>query len=146
MLGNHFLLLKILYAISNMPKLTVASNVSRARVSKSVIEHPKVYSCKQYYSPAVAISAGLWYNINEESAVWQTVSTFPISQLQKMTARVQTGGHFLLLKILYAISKYHSPAVAISAGLWYNTDKESAVWQTVSTFPASQSQRMTAQA
>ena len=40
--------------------------------------------------------------------------------------------------------KYHSPAVAISAGLWYNTDKESAVWQTVSTFPADQ-QKMTAQ-
>ena len=75
--GSHFLLLKILYAISNAPKPTVASNVSKAKVSKSVIEHPKVYSCKQYYSPAVAISAGLWYNINEESAVWQTVSTFP---------------------------------------------------------------------
>ena len=40
--------------------------------------------------------------------------------------------------------KKNSPAVAISAGLWYNTDKESAVWQTVSTFPRSQSQRMTA--
>ena len=38
------------------------------------------HSCKQYYSPAVAISAGLWYNINEESAVWQTVSTFPVDQ------------------------------------------------------------------
>jgi len=49
------------------------------------------------------------------------------------------GNHFLLLKIFQAISKYHSPAVAISAGLWYNTDKESAVWQTVSTFPVSQS-------
>ena len=45
------------------------------------------------------------------------------------------GSHFLLLKILYAISKYHSPAVAISAGLWYNINEESAVWQTVSTFP-----------
>ena len=85
--GSHFLLLKILYAISNAPKPTVASNVSKAKVSKSVIEHPKVYSCKQYYSPAVAISAGLWYNINEESAVWQTVSTFPANQLQKMIAR-----------------------------------------------------------
>ena len=74
------MLLKIFQATSKTPKLTVASNVSRAKVSKSVIEHPKVYSCKQYYSPAVAISAGLWYNINEESAVWQTVSTFPISQ------------------------------------------------------------------
>ena len=49
------------------------------------------------------------------------------------------GNHFLLLKIFQAISKYHSPAVAISAGLWYYTDKESAVWQTVSTFPVSQS-------
>ena len=88
--GSHFLLLKILYAISNAPKPTVASNVSKAKVSKSVIEHPKVYSCKQYYSPAVAISAGLWYNINEESAVWQTVSTFPADQLQKMTAQVAT--------------------------------------------------------
>ena len=110
--GSHFLLLKILYAISNAPKPTVASNVSKAKVSKSVIEHPKVYSCKQYYSPAVAISAGLWYNINEESAVWQTVSTFPISQLQKMTARVQTGGHFLLLKIFQATSKTPKPTVA----------------------------------
>ena len=45
------------------------------------------------------------------------------------------GNHFLLLKIFQAISKYHSPAVAISAGLWYNITKESAVWQTVSTFP-----------
>ena len=42
--------------------------------------------------------------------------------------------------------KKNSPAVAISAGLWYNTDKESAVWQTVSTFPTDQSQKMTAQA
>jgi hypothetical protein len=40
-------------------------------------------------SPAVAFSAGLWYNTNKESAVWQTVSTFPASQLQqRMTARV----------------------------------------------------------
>ena len=54
------------------------------------------------------------------------------------------GNHFLLLKILYAISKYHSPAVAISAGLWYNINEESAAKQTVSTFPADQSQRMTA--
>ena len=83
-----------------MPKSTVASNVSRAKVSKSVIEHPKVYSCKQYYSPAVAISAGLWYNINEESAVWQTVSTFPISQLQKMTARVANWRSFFVMKNL----------------------------------------------
>ena len=30
------MLLKIFHAISKMPKLTVASNVSRARVSKSV--------------------------------------------------------------------------------------------------------------
>ena len=96
--GSHFLLLKILYAISNAPKPTVASNVSKARVSKSVIEHPKVYSCKQYYSLAVAISAGLWYNINEESAVWQTVSTFPISQLQKMTARVANWRSFFVIK------------------------------------------------
>ena len=83
-----------------MPKSTVASNVSRAKVSKSIIEHPKVYSCKQYYSPAVAISAGLWYNINEESAVWQTVSTFPISQLQKMTARVANWRSFFVMKNL----------------------------------------------
>ena len=63
-----------------------------------------------------------------------------------MTAQVcdAEGDRFLLLKILYAISKYHSPAVAISAGLWYNITKESAVWQTVSTFPADQ-QKMTAQ-
>jgi hypothetical protein len=33
------------------------------------------------------------------------------------------------------VKKKNSPAVAISAGLWYNTTKESAVWQTVSTFP-----------
>ena len=91
------MLLKIFHAISNMPKLTVASNVSRARVSKSVIEHPKVYSCKQYYSPAVAISAGLWYNINEESAVWQTVSTFPVDQ-QKMIARLVAGRSFFVIK------------------------------------------------
>ena len=97
-----------------MPKSTVASNVSRAKVSKSVIEHPKVYSCKQYYSPAVAISAGLWYNINEESAVWQTVSTFPASQSQRMTAQVcdAEGGHFLLLKIFQATSKTPKPTVA----------------------------------
>ena len=86
--------------MSNMPKSTVASNVSKARVSKSVIEHPKVYSCKQYYSPAVAISAGLWYNITKESAVWQTVSTFPISQLQKMTARVANWRSFFVMKNL----------------------------------------------
>ena len=95
--GSHFLLLKILYAISNAPKPTVASNVSKAKVSKSVIEHPKVYSCKQYYSPAVAISAGLWYNINEESAVWQTVSTFPVDQ-QKMIARLVAGRSFFVMK------------------------------------------------
>jgi hypothetical protein len=41
-------------------------------------------------SPAVAFSAGLWYNTDKESAVWQTVSTFPVDQLQKMTARVGT--------------------------------------------------------
>ena len=91
------MLLKILYAISNAPKPTVASNVSKAKVSKSVIEHPKVYSCKQYYSPAVAISAGLWYNINEESAVWQTVSTFPVDQ-QKMIARLVAGRSFFVIK------------------------------------------------
>ena len=84
--------------MSNIPKSTVASNVSKARVSKSVIEHPKVYSCKQYYSPAVAISAGLWYNINEESAVWQTVSTFPVDQ-QKMTVQLRTlGRSFFVIK------------------------------------------------
>ena len=82
-----------------MPKSTVASNVSRAKVSKSVIEHPKVYSCKQYYSPAVAISAGLWYNINEESAVWQTVSTFPVDQ-QKMIARLVAGRSFFVVEDL----------------------------------------------
>ena len=82
-----------------MPKSTVASNVSKARVSKSVIEHPKVYSCKQYYSPAVAISAGLWYNINEESAVWQTVSTFPVDQ-QKMIARLVAGRSFFVIEDL----------------------------------------------
>ena len=97
--GSHFLLLKILYAISNAPKPTVASNVSRAKVSKSVIEHPKVYSCKQYYSPAVAISAGLWYNITKESAVWQTVSTFPVDQ-QKMIARLVAGRSFFVMKDL----------------------------------------------
>ena len=31
---------KIFHAISNIPKPTVARSVSRARVSKSVIEHP----------------------------------------------------------------------------------------------------------
>ena len=85
MLGNHFLLLKILYAIS------------------------------KYHSPAVAISAGLWYNTTKESAVWQTVSTFPASQSQRMTARVGSwGGHFLLLKILYAMSNMPKPTVASS--------------------------------
>ena len=39
-LGGHFLLLKIFHAMSNMPKPTVASSVSRAKVSKSVMEHP----------------------------------------------------------------------------------------------------------
>ena len=53
---------------------------------------------KKKNSPAVAISAGLWYNINEESAVWQTVSTFPISQLQKMTARVANWRSFFVVK------------------------------------------------
>ena len=96
-----------------MPKPTVASNVSRAKVSKSVIEHPKVYSCKQYYSPAVAISAGLWYNINEESAVWQTVSAFPVSQSKNDRSELDTeGGHFLLLKIFHAMSKTPKPTVA----------------------------------
>ena len=110
--GSHFLLLKILYAISNAPKPTVASNVSRAKVSKSVIEHPKVYSCKQYYSPAVAISAGLWYNITKESAVWQTVSTFPGSQSKDDRTKWKPGGHFLLLKIFHAMSKTPKPTVA----------------------------------
>ncbi|UYJ02451.1 MAG: hypothetical protein OGM65_05395 [Faecalibacterium prausnitzii] len=64
-------------------------------------------------SPAVAISAGLWYNINEESAVWQTVSTFPANQLQEMIAQVGSwGGHFLLLKIFQAISKTPKLTVA----------------------------------
>ena len=88
--------------MSNIPKSTVASNVSRAKVSKSVIEHPKVYSCKQYYSPAVAISAGLWYNINEESAVWQTVSTFPADQ-QKMIALVWTLG-----AVIFCYEKFYT--------------------------------------
>ena len=65
--GDRFLLLKILYAIS------------------------------KYHSPAVAISAGLWYNINEESAVWQTVSTFPVDQ-QKMIARLVAGRSFFVIK------------------------------------------------
>ena len=43
---------------------------------------------KKKNSPAVAISAGLWYNTDKESAVWQTVSTFPANQLQEMIARV----------------------------------------------------------
>ena len=34
-------------------------------------------------SPAVAISAGLWYIIDKESAVRQTVSTFLANQLKK---------------------------------------------------------------
>ena len=111
--GSHFLLLKILYAISNAPKPTVASNVSKAKVSKSVIEHPKVYSCKQYYSPAVAISAGLWYIIDKESAVRQTVSTFLANQL-KNDRRVGSswGGHFLCVKIFHAISNTPKPTVA----------------------------------
>jgi len=49
-------------------------------------------------SPAVAISAGLWYNNNEESAVWQTVSTFPASQSQKMTARVANWQSFFVVE------------------------------------------------
>ena len=107
------MLLKIFQATSKTPKPTVASNVSKAKVSKSVIEHPKVYSCKQYYSPAVAISAGLWYNTDKESAVWQTVSTFSVDQLQKMIAQVGSwGGHFLLLKIFQATSKTPKPTVA----------------------------------
>ena len=55
---------------------------------------------RKYHSPAVAISAGLWYNINEESAVWQTVSTFPMSQLQEMIARVEPGSHFFVIEDL----------------------------------------------
>ena len=96
-------------------------------------------------SPAVAISAGLWYNTTKESAVWQTVSTFPISQLQKMIAQSWTLGAIIFCyeRSCTLYQKYHSPAVAISAGLWYNITKESAVWQTVSTFPADQ-QKMTA--
>ena len=81
--GDRFLLLKILYAIS------------------------------KYHSPAVAISAGLWYNINEESAVWQTVSTFPVSQSKNDRSELDTeGGHFLLLKIFHAMSKTPKPTVA----------------------------------
>ena len=34
------MLLKIFHAMSNTPKPTVASSVSRAKVSKSVMEHP----------------------------------------------------------------------------------------------------------
>ena len=43
-------------------------------------------------SPAVAFSAGLWYNTAKESAVWQTVSTFPVGQLQEMTVQLRTLG------------------------------------------------------
>ena len=43
--GGHFLLLKIFHAMSNMPKPTVASSVSRAKVSKSVMEHPPFRIC-----------------------------------------------------------------------------------------------------
>ena len=39
-LGGHFLCVKIFHAMSNMPKPTVASSVSRAKVSKSVMKHP----------------------------------------------------------------------------------------------------------
>ena len=96
-----------------MPKSTVASNVSKAKVSKSVIEHPKVYSCKQYYSPAVAISEGLWYNTDKESAVWQTVSTFPGSHNKNDRSGLRRwGGHFLLLKIFHATSKTPKLTVA----------------------------------
>jgi hypothetical protein len=52
-------------------------------------------------SPAVAISAGLWYFIGKESAVRQTVSIFLANQL-KNDRRVGSswGGHFLCVKIL----------------------------------------------
>ena len=53
---------------------------------------------RKYHSPAVAISAGLWYNTTKESAVWQTVSTFPADQLQKMTARLVAGRSFFVIK------------------------------------------------
>lgn len=39
------MLLKIFHAMSNMPKPTVASSVSRAKVSKSVMEHPLFRIC-----------------------------------------------------------------------------------------------------
>ena len=68
---------------------------------------------KKKNSPAVAISVGLWYNINEESAVWQTVSTFPVSQSKNDRSELDTeGGHFLLLKIFHAMSKTPKPTVA----------------------------------
>ena len=57
-----------------------------------IIVKKLIGECEQYYSPAVAISAGLWYNITKESAVWQTVSTFPVGQLQRMTAQVCDAG------------------------------------------------------
>ena len=40
-------MLKIFHAISKMPKLTVASNVSRARVSKSVMKHHPPFAAKR---------------------------------------------------------------------------------------------------
>ncbi|WP_156075061.1 hypothetical protein [Faecalibacterium prausnitzii] len=50
-------------------------------------------------SPAVAISAGLWYIIDKESAARQTVSTFLANQL-KNDRRVGSswGGHFFVCK------------------------------------------------
>mgnify|MGYP000546809637 CR=1 FL=1 len=55
LLGTHIFLTvrlrfpqrKIFQAISKTPKLTVASNVSRAKVSKSVIEHPPFRVCER---------------------------------------------------------------------------------------------------
>ena len=61
---------------------------------------------KKKNSPAVAISAGLWYNTDKESAVWQTVSTFPVDQ-QKMTAQIRTlGRSFFVMKDLIRYVKH----------------------------------------
>ena len=77
--------------------------ISRARSSSDLNKN----------SPAVAISAGLWYIIDKESAARQTVSTFLANQL-KNDRRVGSswGGHFLCVKIFHAISNTPKPTVA----------------------------------
>ena len=53
--GGHFLCVKIFHAISNMPKPTVASKVSRAKISNSVMKHHplriRASGARQKHSP-----------------------------------------------------------------------------------------------